>query len=55
MKNYNDTKMCKLIKKGVPASDPEGFADLIRGAEFFCKKCGASARDKKCLCKPRKI
>ena len=55
MKNYIDAKMCKLIKKDVPSQDPEGFAELVRGAKFFCKKCGASSKDKKSLCKPYKI
>jgi hypothetical protein len=55
MKDYTDAKMCKLVKKEVPSKDPEGFAELIREAKFFCKKCGSVSRDKKSLCKPHKI
>ncbi|MDC7220721.1 MAG: hypothetical protein PQJ59_12365 [Spirochaetales bacterium] len=55
MGNYKNAKLCRLIRKGIPATDPEGFAEVVKNATFFCKKCGASSRDKKCLCKPHKI
>lgn len=55
MKKYDDVKMCKLVKKEIPSKDPEEFAELVRGAKFFCKKCGGVSGDKKCLCKPYKI
>ncbi|MBN2627332.1 MAG: hypothetical protein JXA95_11755 [Spirochaetales bacterium] len=55
MNNYQDAKLCRLIRKGVPEKDPEGFASLIREARFFCRKCGAVSKDKKCLCRPWKL
>ena len=48
-------KMCKIVKKGLPESDPAGYAKLVRKAGHFCKKCGLVSNDRNRLCKSSRI
>jgi len=40
----------KLFKE-----NPEMIKELVRNAEFICKRCFRSAKKKKNLCKPEKL
>ena len=35
--------------------DPEIVKELVRDAEFICKRCFRSAKKKKNVCKPEKL
>ena len=50
-KHCHDHHMCKLIKR----EDLEKIRRLVKGAEYFCKKCGRAAHDKDNLCDPSRI
>ncbi len=43
--------MCKIGKGG----DLERIRSRVRGAKFFCAKCGRAAHDRIYLCKPTGI
>ena len=45
------TPMCKVGKEG----DLERIRRRVRGANFFCAKCGRAAHDRVYLCKPTEI
>lgn len=49
--NCHDKHLCKLVKH----DDLEKVRKLVKGAEFFCKKCGRAAREKGNLCSPSRI
>ena len=44
--------LCKIAKK---EQDFGRVRELVRGAEFYCGKCGRAARSPANLCKPEKI
>jgi len=44
----DEAHLCKIAKRG----DLERIRELVRGARFFCRKCGRATRDPQNLCKP---
>ncbi len=46
--------LCEISQKAFE-EDPELIKNLIRDAEFICKKCLRSAKKKQRLCKPVKM
>ncbi len=48
-------KMCQICKKELKKKDVAEFLEMVKGADFFCKKCGRVANEKSRLCKPVKI
>jgi hypothetical protein len=42
-----------LMEMGI--STKEEYKDLVRGAKFFCKKCGRAAKNERNLCEPEKL
>ena len=46
--------LCGISQKAFE-EDPELIKDLVRDAEFICKKCFRSAKKKQRLCKPVKM
>ena len=43
--------LCKWKSDDI-ADNRKKFKELIQNAQYFCGKCGRSARSKKNLCKP---
>ena len=43
--------LCKLFRK----RKIKKIAELAKGANYVCRKCGRAAADRDNLCKPRKI
>lgn len=46
-----EAHLCKIAKRG----DIERMRELVRGARYFCRKCGRATRDAEHLCKPLEI
>jgi len=53
--NKMSKKLCKLVKKELPAEDRDTFLSYVLPAKYLCKKCGRVARKKDYLCRPEKI
>jgi hypothetical protein len=49
-----NSTLCQISQKTFE-EDPESIKNLIRDAEFICKKCLRSAKKKQRLCKPVKM
>ena len=45
-------KLCKLVKDEAFADNIASYMELVREAEYVCRKCGRSAGDKGNLCRP---
>jgi hypothetical protein len=50
-KSCRDQHLCKLVKR----DEMERVRELVKGAAFFCTKCGRAAREKDNLCDPSRI
>jgi hypothetical protein len=46
--------LCELSDKAFQ-KNPEKIKELVRDADYICKRCFRSARTKKNLCKPEKL
>jgi hypothetical protein len=46
-----DQHLCKLVKR----DDFEQIRKLVKGAAFYCTKCGRAARERDNLCHPAPI
>jgi hypothetical protein len=51
----HDEHLCYLENMGYLDSYLNDYKDLVRNAEFICKKCGRSAASKENLCDPDKL
>ena len=46
--------LCKMSAKAFK-KNPDKIKELVRGADFICKRCFRSAKSQKNLCKPEKL
>ena len=46
--------LCEISEKAFK-KNPEKIKELVREADFICKRCFRSARSKKNLCKPANL
>ncbi len=46
--------LCEISAKAFK-KDPEKVKELVRGADYICRRCFRSANSKKNLCKPDKL
>jgi hypothetical protein len=53
LENIGYLRSQELLEMGVDSK--EYYKQLIRGAKFFCKKCGRAAANDKNLCEPEKL
>jgi len=44
--------LCKLVKDSYHEKKTEKYLDLIKGAKYYCKKCGRAVKKDKNVCKP---
>jgi hypothetical protein len=51
----HDEHLCYLENMGYMKNYFNDFKDLVKNAEFICRKCGRSAVSRDSLCDPEKL
>jgi hypothetical protein len=48
---FDEGHLCKIVKQ----QNHEQIRQIVKDAEYFCRKCGRAAQKEIYLCKPLKI
>ena len=51
----HDDHLCYLVNMGYIESNFNDYKELVKDAQFICKRCGRSANSDENLCQPKKI
>ncbi len=49
--SYKSNRLCKIVASG----DFDRVKEIVKDAEYYCRKCGRAAQLEENLCKPAKI
>lgn len=54
-KKIDKKKVCKICKGKFVQDNLDKYIEMVKDAEYVCKKCGRVAKDKKNICKPKNM